>query len=106
MCDQDIRQGIKDLQEWTKNHEALEVQKHIDMQASIVENTQILKSYIEDNRKLNSNMHEILLVAQFVKDMEGFVSILNRIKAFFKWLAGFAIVSASIAFLSKVWPFH
>ena len=101
MCDQDIRQGIKNLEAWAKSHETEEMQKHIDMQASIVENTQILKSHIEDNRQVQQSMNEILLVAQFVKDMQGFVKVLNRIQSFFKWLLGFAVFGVVANYLGK-----
>ena len=113
MCDQDIRQGIQALQEWTirhetrfNDHEQAELTNRIDTQAAIVENTQVMKSHIQDNQEVRDSMEEILLVAKFVKDMEGFVSVLNRIKSFFKWILGFAVISSSIAFITRYWPLH
>ena len=95
MCDQDIRDGISKLNERFKNHEAEEHSKYEMMQHAIEENSQVIKSHIEDTR----------IIVQFVKDMEGLVRVLDRVQKFFKWIAGFAIVAYSLDWVIRHWPF-
>jgi F0F1-type ATP synthase assembly protein I len=95
MCDQDVRDGIKRLNERLKQHEIDEHQKYEMMQGAIEENSQVIKAHIDDTR----------LMVQFIKDMEGLVRVLNRVQKFFKWVAGFAIVGYTIGWVADHWPF-
>ena len=95
MCDQDIRQGIKNLEAWAANHEAGEFQKHVDMQQAVEELNAVVRSHIDENKP----------VISFVRDLSGFISFMNRIRKAFLWIAGFAVIAVPMNYLYNHWPF-